>query len=224
MCLSTYVHFNYWFDVVARQLSALDDSDSNLVIAINETAEQWYNLPGSFLKRCHWLNANLTSGHTSKYISCRLEQYYFSWKKVFALKQERFMLWYPIYVVMSIVVAVGAKFIKNTWKSWGLLARALCLLRLRRSGLLLDFPGRFGKAGLPTWPPPSMSASPSSPSSLTAVIKKPGNYLKSILQLSNSLLDQVNCRLITTIHIRHVSFRLIIEVWSRVGRWLISNE
>lgn len=60
----------------------------------------------------------------------------------------------------------------NTWKSWGLLARALCLLRLRRTGLWPGFPGWLGEVGapgLPPWTPPSTSASPSSPSSLPSV-------------------------------------------------------
>lgn len=33
----------------------------------------------------------------------------------------------------------------------------------------------------------------------------------------------VNCGL-TSVRIRHVSIRLIIKVWSSVGRWLISND
>lgn len=33
----------------------------------------------------------------------------------------------------------------------------------------------------------------------------------------------VNCGL-TSFCMRHVSIRLIIKVWSRVGRWLISND
>ena len=33
----------------------------------------------------------------------------------------------------------------------------------------------------------------------------------------------VNCGL-TSIRVRHVSIRLIIKVWSSVGRWLISND
>lgn len=60
----------------------------------------------------------------------------------------------------------------NTWKSWGLLAKALCLLCLRRTGLWLGFPGWLGEvgaAGLPPWSPPSVSASPSSPTSLSPV-------------------------------------------------------
>lgn len=30
--VSTYVHLNHWFDVVARQLTALDDPNTNLDI------------------------------------------------------------------------------------------------------------------------------------------------------------------------------------------------
>lgn len=57
----------------------------------------------------------------------------------------------------------------NTWKSWGLLARALCLFRLSRAGFRPGFPGWFDEeaadAPLP-WPPPSTRASSSSPASL----------------------------------------------------------
>lgn len=39
--LSAYVHLNHWLDVVARQLAALDDTNTNLEIAIkSEAAEQ----------------------------------------------------------------------------------------------------------------------------------------------------------------------------------------
>lgn len=57
----------------------------------------------------------------------------------------------------------------NTWKSWGLLARALCLFRLSRTGFRPGFPGWFDEEAVdtpPPWPPPSTTASSSSPSSV----------------------------------------------------------
>ncbi len=81
----------------------------------------------------------------------------------------------------------------NTWKSWGLLARALFLLRLRRIGLWLGFPGWFGKAGapgLPSWPPPSTSASPSSTSSLPSVEQNHNNHIILWINIPNIFVEE----------------------------------
>lgn len=45
VCLPTDIHLNHWFDVVARQLSTLDNPNTNLNIANHrEVAEQTFKI------------------------------------------------------------------------------------------------------------------------------------------------------------------------------------
>lgn len=67
----------------------------------------------------------------------------------------------------------------NTWKSWGLLAKAFSLLCLRRIGLWLGFPGWLGEVGAAGLPP-SVSSSPSSSTSLSPVTCNTNFHLYSM--------------------------------------------
>lgn len=47
MGLSVYVHLYYWFDVVTRKLSALDDPNTNLDIARKQRGREAAQLTGN---------------------------------------------------------------------------------------------------------------------------------------------------------------------------------
>lgn len=170
MGLSIYVHLYYWFDVVTRKLPTLDDPNTNLCIAWKQRGKE------AALTR----NKNIWGVLFSVPKENNLSAIVFTDTKP-AQGRPCSQLRDNCVALLSLYIGAdktcchsqsSPTFCRNqntdnTWKSWGLLARALCLLRLTRIWLWLGFLGWFNGEGAP-WPPAVPSVSTSSSPSLTS--------------------------------------------------------
>lgn len=154
--LAIQVHLNHWFDVVARQLAALYDAYTNLDVRrapsyqlITATTQTWTLTVTILQLRSFTLRARM--------LMVGIFLYLISGETCCSRRE-----W-------DLICQESRNYTKdNTWKSWGLLAKPLCLLRLSRRGFRSSFPAWLAVAEdtPPPWPPPSSRASPSSTSLL----------------------------------------------------------
>lgn len=172
--LSTHIYFHHGLYVVTRELTGLNNSNANLEITNNiEPAEQtvsgqkWKELSSIRLKY-RWKPGEIK--HKVNMIEVR-------WCIMIKVNACFFYSWFHEHTqslnLYDMYCFPGIKNGNNTWKSWGLLAKALCLLRLMCTVLCPGLPGFCDVAvvvtpGLLSPPPPSSSVSPSSPPMWTA--------------------------------------------------------